>query len=132
MGTGINVQCIQCRYNGSFMLGTGSYYVLMDNCLEAMPARIVKEVKTLMQKHTIMDFKFDYKLYQCDDCLFLFDHGTLKVEFVNNRIYENKVKCPACENELTGKHTPIEQIHDLTCPICQESELYLFGQMDWD
>src|SRR5690625_1970823 len=114
MGTGINVQCVQCRYNGSFMLGTGAYYVLIENCLEAMPTKRVNEVNPLLQKYTMKNFEFAYKLFQCDDCLFLFDHSTLEVIFDNQMIYANRIECPACKKDLTDHHTSVEQIHELT------------------
>jgi len=133
VGTAINVSCGKCRYNGSFMLGTGKYYVLVENCLEALPEKNVDEVNSLLSKYPLKNFTFEYELYQCDHCTFLFDHGDLQIFFENGMTYVNKIDCPACQHDMSNQHTPIEKIHELTCPIClYQGEMSLTAEMDWN
>jgi len=133
MGTAINIECGKCKYNGSFMLGTGKYYALVENCLEALPAKRVDEVNPLIHKYPLSDYTFEYKLFQCDNCSFLFDHGNLKLIFKNQMTYLNQVECPACQKDLSHQNTPIDRIPELTCPICeQQGEMTLTGKMAWD
>lgn len=133
MGTAINVTCGKCKYNGSFMLGTGKYYALVENCLEALPEKRVDEVSPLLQKYPMKDYTFEYKLFQCDNCSFLFDHGNLKVTFENQLTYLNQIECPACQKDMSDKNTPIDRIHELLCPICEhKGKMILSGAMDWD
>lgn len=133
MGTAINVECRKCRYNGSFMLGTGDYYVLIENCLEALPEVRTSEVNQLIKKHPMKGFTFDFQLFQCGHCSFLFDQGILEVSFENAETYRNKVECPACQKDLEYENTPKENIAELTCPIClSDDEMALAGEMDWE
>lgn len=133
MGTAINVKCGKCNYNGSFMLGTGKYYALVENCLEALPEKRADELYPLLEKYPIKDFTFEYRLFQCDDCLFLFDHGRLNVVFENQRAYLNQVECPSCQKDMNHKHIPIDKINEITCPICTHTgEMSLTDQMEWE
>lgn len=133
MGTGIHIGCGNCKYNGSFMLGTGDYYVLIENCLEALPEKSAGEINTLLKKKAVKDFTFEYKLFQCDNCTLLFDHGDLIIDFENQTPYLNAIECPSCHENMRNKVQPKKQIHELTCPLCSKDDaLTLAAQMDWD
>lgn len=133
LGTAINVECGRCRYNGSFMLGTGGYYVLIENCLEALPEKRTEEVNQLIEKHPIRSYTFEFQLFQCQHCIFLFDQGILQVNFENDITYCNRVECPACQKDLHYKNTPKDKIHELICPICHGTdEMSLAGEMKWE
>lgn len=133
MGTGINIGCGNCKYNDSFMLGTGEYYVLVENCLEALPEKSAEEIKVLLDEYPLADFTFEYKLFQCDKCTLLFDHGDLRIDFEGQETYLNSIACPSCENDMRRQAQFKKQIHELTCPLCSEKgALSLTAQMDWD
>lgn len=133
MGTGINIGCGNCKYDENFMLGTGEYYVSVENCLEALPEISAEDIKALLKKDSVKDFTFAYKLFQCDNCSLLFDHGDLKIDFKNQKDYLNPIECPSCENNMRNKVQPKKDIEELTCPKCsKEGTLSLNAQMDWD
>lgn len=133
MGTGINIGCTNCKYNGAFMLGTGEYYVLVDNCLAALPEESAEEIKALLKKHSMKDFTFEYKLFQCDNCSLLFDHGDLEIQFENQAPYLNTIECRSCQEDMRQTDQSEKQIDELTCPLCsEEGTLELTAQMDWD
>lgn len=133
MGTGINIGCKNCKYNSAFMLGTGEYYVLVENCLDALPEESAEEISVLLKKHTMEDFTFAYKLFQCDHCTLLFDHGDLEIQFENQDTYLNPIACPSCHEDMRQTDQDEKQIDELICPLCsEEGTLELTAKMDWD
>jgi len=115
------------------MLGTGKYYVFVENCLEALPNKRAHEVNLLIDNYPLKDYTFEYQLFQCDNCTFLFDHRYLQVNFKNQMTYLSKIQCPACQKNMSQKNIFVDRIHELTCPICQYGgEMSLTGEMDWD
>ena len=129
MGHGITVECTNCNYQETFMLGVGMKYSSLLNVLALVSKQRRDRVIELYQNHDIHNVNYGHELFICSKCNTLAERFDFLITFDDDQIYRPYFRCSKCQTKITRFNGSIE---DLECSTCREKALMHFESMLWD
>jgi ribosomal protein L37AE/L43A len=130
MGRGFEVQCDNCGFKETFLLGAGMMDGNLQNHLELIRSNGTKRIKEYLDKpgyKIVAEFSRD--LYECPNCDTLHFRYDYEIWGEDAPPLKPTFRCGSCRGKLGPATKEIEEYH---CRKCQKGKLHIVGAMLWD
>ena len=131
MGSGIAIHCESCKYEKEFYLGVGMMYSSLENVIDCLDQWRRAEVLEILQKHKVEKCDYEHKLYGCSNCAGLYEKFYVKIDYDAGKGYETDFICGKCKSDLVELED-IREVHNRTCPKCNQMTLHVEETVLWD
>ena len=131
MGVGITVECSNCSFKQSFLLGVGKGYSSLELALQFLQPEHKKQIQQSLATHPVSETNYSHCLLLCENCNRLFNGFYVKLIFDSGQVYETMFHCSNCGNKLSRLHSLIE-LDSVPCVNCDQKSLHVTEDFPWD
>lgn len=128
MGAVYTATCHTCNYKNDFCLGFGRRSIDLVSSMSVLSVEEQAEIQEMIDSKTIDDFNIENKLIECSHCNELREKTIITITKQNGSHFVFGNKCTNCNKEL---HIH-ENIDDVSCPCCKDSQLTFNRSGLWD
>jgi DNA-directed RNA polymerase subunit RPC12/RpoP len=136
MDDGIGLNCRNCDYNFSTILGVGMRHSSLENVIDLIHYKRRRKVLNVLREHPTARSTYEHKLYRCNKCGGFYGRFWAKIEDRGTVLFETVFKCSKCRKELAEiKTIPMDntgRITSYSCPKCHKKSLYYLPVAPWD
>jgi len=132
MGHGLCVECKNCDYGESFMLGVGMQYESLMNLISCLKGVTRNKVVDILENHNVMDGEFEHRLYACPNCNTLHERFYVHLDYDDGKVFEVAFRCGKCRTPLEVVDENVLALERYACKSCGKRELERGVEMLWD
>lgn len=93
MGYGFSVECSSCGFKKQFNIGIGFFDSCLEYIVENLHGSLKREVKEIMDNHSVRRYKFDRLLARCTQCNTLSTMEYVEIGYDKGKVFESSLTC---------------------------------------
>jgi hypothetical protein len=130
-GNGFEIGCSDCDFQRCFFMGFSLDEIKFENHVAYMEDEDKTRFTEILENNDVQSTEYDKPIYRCADCGEVVMKRYARVVYDDGCVLETRADCPCCNKRMQiVEH--INEITELTCPVCRKGKIEIKNNLIWD